>query len=60
MVKKAAITIFVLYLLDVIGVMIGALSMHWNPDWPLQQQLGETARVGLGWPLSVIELFTPD
>jgi hypothetical protein len=34
--------------------------MNWNADWPLQQQLGEAAWIGFGWPLSVVELFTPD
>ncbi len=60
MAKKVAITVVVLYLLGVIGVTIGALAMNWNADWPLQQQLGEAAWIGFGWPLSVVELFTPD
>ncbi len=60
MAKKVAITVLVLYLLGVIGVTIGALAMNWNADWSLQQQLGEAAWIGFGWPLSVVELFTPD
>ncbi len=60
MAKKVAITVLVLYLLGVIGVTIGALAMNWNADWSLQQQLGEAVRMAFGWPLSVVELFTPD
>ncbi len=60
MVKKSAIVVVVLYLLGVIGVTIGALSMNWNPEWPLQQQLGQAVGAGVSWPLSVVELFTPD
>ncbi len=60
MAKKVAITVVVLYVLGVIGVTIGALAMNWNADWSLQQQLGEAGRMAFGWPLSVVELFTPD
>ncbi len=60
MAKKVAIAVVVLYLLSVISVTIGVLAMNWNADWPLQQQLREAAWIGFGWPLSVVELFTPD
>ncbi len=60
MAKKVAITVVVLYVLGVIGVTIGVLAMNWNADWPLQQQLGEAAWIGFGWPVSVLELLTPD
>ncbi len=60
MAKKVAITVVLFYLLGVIGVTTGALAMNWNADWSLQQQLGEAAWIGFGWPLSVVELFTPD
>ena len=60
MVKKSAIVVVALYLLGVIGVAIGALSTNWNPEWSLQQQLGQTVAAGVSWPLSVVDLFTPD
>jgi hypothetical protein len=58
--KKVVITAVAFYLLGAIGVTIGAFSMNWNADWPLQQQIGEASRIGFGWPLSVVKLFTPD
>ncbi len=60
MAKKVAITVVVLYVLGVIGVTIGALAMNWNADWSLQRQLSDAVWMALGWPLSVVELFTPD
>ena len=60
MAKKVAVTLIVLYLLGVIGVTSGALSMHWNADWPLQQQIGEAVKAGFGWPVAVTDLFVSD
>ena len=58
--KKVTITIAALYLLGVIGVMIGALATNWNADWPLLRQLGDAAKAGLVWPLTVADLLAPN
>jgi hypothetical protein len=60
MTKKVVITVVTLYLLGAIGVTISAFFMNLSGDWPLQQQIGEAAQVGFGWPLSAVKLFTPD
>ena len=59
MVKKSAIVIVVLYLLGAIGVTIGALSLNWNSEWSLQQQLEQAVASGMRWPVSVVEMFAP-
>jgi len=60
MAKKLSITLIVLYLLGVVGVTISALSMSWNDDWPIHQQLDEAMKTGFGWPIAATELLFVD
>ncbi len=57
MVKKVLIAVVVFYLLGVFGVAGGQLSSTWDNEWSLGQQLAEAIRIGITWPLLVINLI---
>ncbi len=55
MIKKLLLGIMVLYLLGVFGASAGYLSLNWSDEWTLGELLGEAVRVGVAWPISVVE-----
>ena len=57
MAKKALIAVVIFYLLGVFGVSTGYLSQNWESDWGAGDQLADALRIGVSWPVAIVDLI---
>jgi hypothetical protein len=53
--KKGLIVVVLFSLLGVFGVAGGYLSSEWDSEWGLGAQLLDAIKIGMSWPMLVIE-----
>jgi hypothetical protein len=57
MAKKTLIAVVIFYLLGVFGVTAGYLSQNWESGWGAGDQLADALRIGVSWPVAIVDLI---